>query len=302
MQHPKMMVALIVVGAFLFLALSSLFVVGQTEQALVLQFGKPVAVHKMPGLKLKMPFIQNVVFYDKRLIDFYATRPGEVITTDKKRLIVDSFVRYRITDPLKFYQAVRDEDNMQTRLNSILESSLGQVIGNVPMSALLSAQRVKIMHQIRTLMNEQARGALPVAGAKPTGLEAGGYGIEIVDVRIKRTDLPQQNSEAIFKRMQTERIKEAKQIRATGEEEAQKIRARADKERTIILADAQQISETTRGQGDATAAKISADAFGLDPEFYGFYRKLQAYRKSFSNKDTRMILSPDSDFLKGMDK
>lgn len=282
-------------AAVLFLLMSSLFVVRQTEQALVLQFGAPVKVHKTPGLKFKLPLVQNVIVYDNRLIDFDASTPREVITTDNKRLIVSSFVRYRIVNPLQFYQAVKNEENMRTRLNSILESSLGQVIGKVPMSVLLSAERTTIMKRIRDLMNAQAHGK-----TDGKGLENSGFGIEIVDVRIKRIDLPSQNSEAIYKRMQTDRVKEAKQIRANGEEESIKIRARADKERTILLANAQEEAEKTRGEGDGEAARISSEAFGKDPTFYDFYRRMQSYRKTLDPQNTQVILSPDNEFLKGI--
>jgi membrane protease subunit HflC len=277
----------------LFLISNSLFVVDQTEQALVLQFGKPERVEKTPGLKFKAPFIQNVEFYDNRLLDFDA-EPKEVIAADQKRLIVDAFVRYRIVDPLRFKQAVADERTMKSRLNSILESSLRQAMGNVPLAAVISEKRSELMQEIRSLVNEQAQGAKD---------NPGGFGIEVADVRIKRADLPPANSEGIYKRMQTERTREANQFRAQGAEDAQKIRSQADKERTIILANAHKQAEIARGEGDAQATKIFADASGQDPDFFQFYRSLQAYRKTLSQKDTTVIMSPDnSEFLKYMDK
>jgi len=272
---------------------NSLFIVGQTEQALVLQLGKPERVEKMPGLKFKMPFIQNVEYFDKRLIDFDAA-PKEVIAADQKRLIVDAFVRYRITDPLRFMQSVGNEGTMDSRLNSILESSLRQAMGNVPLAAVISEKRAELMQQIRQLVNEQAQG---------TTDNPGGFGIEVVDVRIKRADLPPANSEGIYKRMQTERTREANQFRAQGAEDAQKIRSQADKERTILLADAKKQAEITRGEGDGQATKIFADSFGQDADFFQFYRSLQAYRKTLDSKDTTLILSPDNnEFLKYMEK
>ncbi len=282
----------IIVGALgLFILANSAFIVGQTDQAIVLQFGKPERVEQTPGLKFKMPFIQNVEYYDKRLLDFDA-ETKEVIAADQKRLRVDAFLRYRITDPLRFKQSVADERTMRSRLNSILESSLRQALGNVPLSAVISEKRAALMQQIRELVNSQTMGT-PAAG---------GFGVEIVDVRIKRADLPPANSEGIYKRMQTERTKEANQYRAQGAEDAQKTRSSADKERTILIAEAKRKSEVTRGEGDSTATKIFAESFGQDQDFFQFYRTLQAYRKTLSEKDTTLVLSPDNDFLKYLEK
>jgi membrane protease subunit HflC len=292
----KINVGIGIAAVVLFVLFSSIFVVKQTEQALVLQFGKPVRVEQNPGLKFKVPFFQNVEFYSKQLLDFDA-EPKEVIASDQKRLIVDAFVRYRITDPLRFKQAVADERTMRSRLNSILESSLRQVIGSQPLSAVISEKRSQVMDTIRDLVNTQARGA-----ATEPGEALRGFGIEVVDVRIKRADLPPANSEGIYKRMQTEREREAKEFRARGAEDAQKIRSQADKERTILIAEAKKTAEITRGQGDGEATKIFADSFGQDQDFFKFYRTLQAYKKTLSNKDTTVILSPDSEFLKTMDK
>jgi membrane protease subunit HflC len=285
-------------GAF-FLA-NSIFIVDQNEQALVLQFGKPERVEKNPGLKFKVPFIQNVEYYDKRLLDFDA-EPKEVIAADQKRLIVDAFVRYRITDPLRFKQSVADERTMRSRLNSILESSLRQALGSVPLSAVISGKRSELMHDIKQLVNEQAMGA-KIEGGSDADATKGGFGIEVVDVRIKRADLPPANSEGIYKRMQTERTREANQFRAQGAEDAQKIRSQADMERTVILADARKKAEILRGEGDGTATKIFADSFGQDQDFFQFYRSLQAYKKTLSEKDTTLVVSPDNEFLKYMEK
>jgi len=278
---------------------NSAFIVDQTEQALVLQFGKPERVEKLPGLKFKIPFVQNVEFFDRRLLDFDA-QSKEVIASDQKRLEVDAFVRYRITDPLRFKQAAGDEATMRSRLNSILESSLRQALGNVPLSAVISEKRAELMQSIRTLVNAQAMGASVEGGDKD--ITTGGFGIEVVDVRIKRADLPPANSEGIYKRMQTERVKEANQYRAQGAEDAQKIRSQADKERTIQLADARKKAEILRGEGESLSTKIFADAFGQDQEFYQFYRTMQAYRKSLNGKDTTMVMSPDNDFLRMLEK
>lgn len=283
---------------------SSAYVVSQTEQALVLQFGKPVKVEKTPGLKFKKPFVENVEFYDQRLLDFNA-EPKEVIAADQKRLIVDAFVRYRITDPLRFKQTVADERTMHSRLNAILESSLRQVLGGVPLSALISDQRVQIMRNIRDLVNAQTSGREAVEGGVAVDaalIPPQGFGIEVVDVRIMRADLPQSNSEGIYRRMQTEREREAKEFRAKGAEDAQKIRSMAERDRTILIAEAQKKAEILRGQGDGEATRIFAAAVGQDEEFYKFYRSLQAYRKVLNNQDTTMILSPKSEFLRYLDQ
>ncbi len=286
-------------AAALFILFNSAFIVNQTEQALILQFGKPVRVIKEAGLNFKTPFVQNVEYFDKRLLDFDA-EPNEVIASDQKRLIVDAFMRYRITDPLRFKQTVGNEATMRSRLNSILESSLRQVLGSVPLSAVLSEKRAEIMSNIRNIVNMQAMGAKVEGGAD--NITKGGFGIEVVDVRIKRADLPPANSEGIYKRMQTEREREAKEFRAKGAEDAQKIRSQADKERTILLAEAKKKAEITRGEGDGTATKIFADSFGKDQDFFQFYRSMQAYKKSLDKKDTTILMSPDSDFLKFMEK
>lgn len=290
----------IVVGlAALFVLANAVFVVGQTEQAIVLQFGKPERVEQTPGLKFKIPFIQNVDYYDKRLLDFDA-ETKEVIAADQKRLRVDAFLRYRIVDPLRFKQSVADERTMRSRMNSILESSLRQALGNVNLSAVISEKRATLMQQIKTLVNEQTMGTKNTdANSKVT---TGGFGVEIVDVRIKRADLPPANSEGIYKRMQTERTKEANQYRAQGAEDAQKTRSKADKERTILIAEARRKAEVLRGDGDGTATKIFADSFGQDADFFQFYRTLQAYRRTLSDRDTTMVMSPDNDFLKYLEK
>ncbi|MBN8530567.1 MAG: protease modulator HflC [Alphaproteobacteria bacterium] len=309
MRQSTLSLVLISGAAVLFLLANSLFIVTQVQQALVLQFGKHVATVREPGLKMKIPFIQNVVYFDKRLLDFTA-EPKEVIAADQKRLIVSSYARYRITDPLKFYQTVGDERRMIDRLNSIVESSLRQSIGHVPLSAVLSAERAKIMEDIKKRVNQQASGVMPEAPENPETeekaqapkLPAGGFGVEVVDVRIMRADLPQENSEAIYRRMQTEREREAKEFRAQGEEESQRIRSRADRDRTVLIAEAQKQAEITRGQGDAEAIKIFAQSFGRDEEFFAFYRTLKAYRTALGKQDTTLILSPDNSFLRYLEQ
>lgn len=266
-------------------AMDSFFVVDQTEQALILQMGKPVAVYKEPGLHFKYPLIEEAKFFDKRLMDFDAN-PKEVIAKGNKLVVLDAFVKYRIVNPLKFYQIVRDQRTMSNRLNSIVESSLLQVIEDVYLEELLSKQKEQIMEKIKQVVDEQT-----VQGNKD-------FGIEIVDVRIRRTNLPKENSEAIYRRMKTEREREAKEFRARGAEEAQKIRSIADKERTVLLAEAKKKAEILRGEGDATAIKIFADAFGQDTEFFDFYRSMQLYKNVLKKEDTKLIISPDAEFLK----
>lgn len=279
----------------------SAFVVTQAEQALVAQFGEIVRVEKEPGLKFKIPLIQNVEYFDKRLLEFNAD-PKELITGDNERVIVDAFARYRIIDPVKFYVAVRNEQTMRSHLATFLESSIRQTIASVPLKTVLSADRQKLMHAIKTAVNRQMSGAeaeTPETGEQIAAIR--GFGVEVVDVRIMRTDLPQENSEAVYGRMRSEREREAKEYRAQGAEEALKIRSEADRKRAVLLAEARKTAETLRGEGDAQATRIYNDAFGQDPEFFEFYRTMQAYRETLNKDDTTFILSPDSGFLKRMD-
>jgi len=260
---------------------NSLFTVHQTKQALVLQFGKPKRVIQDAGINFKIPFVQNVVFLDKRILDLDSPAQ-EVIASDRKRLVVDAFSRFRITDPLKFFQSVSNERRANSRLSTILNSSVRRVLGAATFTELVKDDRPKLMAQIQSQVNE----------------EAAKFGIEIVDVRIKRADLPTANSEAIYKRMQTERQREASEFRAEGQEQSQRIRSTADKEVTVLKAEATRDAEKLRGQGDAQRNKIFAEAFGQDPEFFAFYRSMQAYEKSLSGSDTSLVLSPDSNFFK----
>jgi membrane protease subunit HflC len=263
------------------LADSSLFIVEQTEQALVLQFGQPVRVVRNPGLYFKRPFIQNVIFYDKRVLDFEPPHE-EVIVSDQKRLVADSYTRYRIDDPLLFYQTVGTEEGVRSRLLSIVSGSLRRVLGNVTLSDVLSEKRAAIMHHIRD----------------EVAAEAKGFGINVIDVRLRRADLPPENSEAIYARMQSERQQQASQYRGEGAEAAQNVRANAERERTVILADANRDSQKLRGEGDALAIKIYADAYGQDKSFFAFYRSLEAYKTALNGQTTTFVLSPDSEFFR----
>jgi len=269
---------IIVIGFAIYL---SLFIVKEINQAIVLQFGDPKKIISTPGLQVKIPFIQNVVFLDRRILSLDPA-PEEVIASDQKRLIVDAFARFKITDPLKFYISVGNERVARSRLATIINSRLRSVLGTQSLATLLSEDRTKQMAIIQEGVNA----------------EAGKFGIEIIDVRIKRADLPQANSEAIYRRMQTEREREAKEFRARGAEMAVTITSTADKEVTVILANAKKQSEIMKGEGDGLRNKIFADAFGKDAEFFAFYRAMQAYETALIGGDTSLILSPDSEFFK----
>ena len=275
----KFLIPLIVVLAIT--GYQSLFIVQEINQAIVLQFGDPKKIITKPGLNFKLPFIQNVVYLDRRVLNL-DNPPEEVIAADQKRLIVDAFARFRIVDPLKFYISVGNESVARQRLATIINSRIRGVLGTQNLATLLSIDRSKHMATIQNDVNTEAKN----------------FGITIVDVRIKRADLPQANSEAIFKRMQTEREREAKEFRAQGAEMAAKITSTADKEVTVILATANKQSEIMKGEGDGARNRIFADAFGRDPEFFGFYRAMQSYEKALIGGDTSLILSPDSDFFK----
>ncbi len=275
-------IPLAIVLALLFILSASLFTVSQTEQVLITQFGQPVRVITEPGLNARIPFVQSVISFDKRLLDFPS--PGEeVILNDQRRLIVDSFTRFRITDPLLYYQAVGPaEDGVRARLNSVVTSSLRRVLGNENLLNVLSAERPRIMGLVRD----------QVAG------EMRAFGVVIEDVRLRRADLPTENTQAILKRMQSERDRIAKQARAEGAEASARIRADAERDKTVLIAEAGAQSDRLRGEGESASTKIFADAYQRDPEFYRFYRTLQAYREVFANGQSRMVLTPDNDFLR----
>ena len=271
-------VAVLVVGVIVD---GATFQVHQTEQVLVLQFGKPVRVVTLPGLEFKIPFVQQVERLDNRNLGLDVAAE-EVIAADQKRLVVDSFVRYRIVDALQFFQAVGNERVVRNRLSAILVSSLRRVLGEVPLSVVLTGERAALMIAIRDQVNA----------------EATDFGVEVVDVRIKRADLPDANSQAIYARMNTEREREAREFRARGAEIGLRIRARADRERTVLLAEAQRDSQVIRGEGDGTKNKIFAVAYGQDPEFFNFYRSMLAYTAALGQDDTTMVLSPNSEFFR----
>ena len=270
-----------VVGVIAVVAFFSIFIVKEVNQAIVLQFGDPKKIVIKPGLNFKLPFIQNVVFLDKRILNLDAP-PEEVIASDQKRLIVDAFARFQIVDPLKFYISVGNERVARSRLSTIINSRIRSVLGTQRLQTLLSEDRTKQMSLIQEGVNNEAEK----------------FGIKIIDVRIKRADLPQANSDAIFARMQTERNREAKEFRAKGAEMAITITSTADKEVTVILAEAQKKSEIMKGEGDGKRNKIFADAFGQDPEFFAFYRAMQAYETALIGGETSLVLSPDSEFFK----
>jgi membrane protease subunit HflC len=264
------------------LVYSTFFIVKETHQAIVLQLGEPKKVYKDAGLYFKIPLIQNVHFLDKRVIDIDAPAE-EVIALDQKRIIVDAYAKFIIKDPLKFYISVGNERIAQSRLASIINAKIRGVLGKENLVNLISTNRNKLMSQI----------------TKDVAEEAKDFGIDVIDVRIKRADLPSANSEAIFKRMQTERTREAKEFRAQGFEVGQTIKSIADKEAAIILADARKTAQITRGEGDGLRNKIFAEAFGRDPEFFSFYRAMQSYEKSLiSGSETSLVLSPDSEFFR----
>ena len=273
-----LVVILVVAGIVLF---NSVYTVSEAQQALVIQFGDVKQQVREPGLKFKTPFVQEVRILDKRILDLDVPAE-EVIASDQKRLVVDAFARFKIIEPKQFYITVNNENVARQRLQSLINANLRRVLGNVAFSAVLSEQRAVLMQRIRDSVNAEAKG----------------FGINVVDVRIRRADLPEENSQAIYQRMQTERKQEAQQYRAQGAEEAQRIKANADRQRTVLLSEANKQSQILRGEGDAEATRIYAEAYGRDPEFFDFYRSMEAYKKSLGQKDTTMVLSPDSDFLK----
>lgn len=282
-------ILIILAAGVVTLVLNSFYIVNQTEQVIVLQLGKPISftdggqtvsyINK-PGLKVKVPFIQNIVRFDSRILYFEAT-DKEVLDSESKTLTVNAFARYRITNPLTFYEKVTDQSGMDAKLDKIFEASLRDAIGQAPLKTLLTGNRKDVMKMIQDNVSKKAAD----------------FGIKISDVRIVRADLPKENSEAIFKRMYTDRNKEAREYRAQGQEQAQIIVSTARKEATILKANAERDAQIIRGEGDAKATKIFADAFGRDPDFFDFYRTMQAYKSSINKDSTRMVLSPDSEFL-----
>jgi len=261
---------------------SSAFTVDQTQQALVLQLGEPKRTIQEPGLAFKIPFIQDVTYYEKRVLSLIPQEAEEVILADQKRLKVDAFARYQISDPLLFYQTVRNETGARGRLDAIIDSSVRRALGRETLASILTGQRNDITRSIGEEVNESVSS----------------LGIQIIDVRLRRADYPEATSQNIFNRMKSEREREAKEFRATGEEEAQKIRSAAEKTRTVIISEAQRVAQETRGAGDSDAIRIYAGSFGKDPEFFSFYRSMEAYQKSLGKTGTSMVLSPDSAFFR----
>ncbi|HEY9079446.1 protease modulator HflC [Magnetovibrio sp.] len=260
---------------------SALFTVSQTEQAMVMQFGNPKKVIREPGLNVKVPFIQNVVYYDNRVLDLDPPA-GQVILSDQKRINVDAFARYRITDPLRFFQALRTEAAFRDQVGRILNSSVRNSMARNSLSELLSEKRGDIMNEIQTRLAAETKD----------------YGIEIVDVRIGRTDLPPEISQNVYNRMRSERVKEANQLRADGGKAKLTIESQADRKKTVIIAEAQRQSQILRGEGDAARNTLLGAAYSQDPEFFAFYRSMTAYRESLAGGDTNLVLSPDSDFFR----
>ncbi len=280
----KFPIIIVIILLALFGINQAFFIVDQTEQAIVLQLGKPVRVLREPGLYMKIPFLQNVLTFEKRLLEYDAA-PAEILSSDKKNLVVDNYSKWRITDPLVFYQTVRNITGAQSRLDDIIYSQLRVILGKNTLTQVVSLKRDVIMKEVTARSNAIAKD----------------YGIEVIDVRIKRADLPPQNEKHVYERMQAERQREAMRYRSEGKEIELRIRAEADKDRTIILAEAYKKSETIRGKADAQALKIYADAYMKDPEFYAFLRSLQAYETAF-DRDTTLVLVPDNWFLKYFSK
>jgi modulator of FtsH protease HflC len=267
--------------AMIFIAFFSLFTVPQTSQAVVLRFGDPVRTVSEPGLHMKVPFVDNVIYVDNRILDLEGA-DEEMIAADQKRLVVEAFARYRIRDPLRFYQTVGTVEGANSRLSPLLNAGLRRVLGDFTLNQALRDDRSSWMARVRSQLDAQARA----------------FGIEVVDVRISRTNLPTQNSQAVYQRMQTERQREAAEIRAQGSEKSLGIRARADRDVTVLIADATQQGEQARGDGDADRARIFALAYRKDPEFYAFYRSMQAYEAALQPANTRLVLPADSRFFR----
>jgi membrane protease subunit HflC len=260
---------------------SSMFSVYQTRLALVVRLGQPVRVVTEPGLNFKVPLIDNVIYIDKRILDL-ENAAQEVIAADQKRLVVDAFARYRINDALRFYQAVGTIEGANSRLSTLLNAALRRVLGESTLTHVVKDERAGLMARVREQLDR----------------EAAAFGITIVDVRIRRADLPEQNSQAVYQRMQTERQREATEFRSNGLQRKQEIQARADRDVTVLVADTQAKADTIRGEGEAERNRIFAEAFGKDPDFFAFYRSMQAYEAGLGHKDTRMVLRPDSDFFR----
>lgn len=280
MRNAIFAIFLIIVGGAAFIAYNAYFIVHQTQTALVLEFGNPKRVIQEPGLYFKTPFVQTVAFFDKRILDIDLSSK-EVIASDQKRLVVDAFARYKIVKPLLFFQSVTDEAGARNRLDSVMDSAMRSILGSSTFIEVVKDRRAGLTKEIAARVNE----------------EAAAFGIEVVDVRIKRADLPEANSQAIYERMKTERAREAAELRAQGNEQAKRIKATADRQVTVTIADANRDAERLRGEGDAERNRIYAAAFGRDPDFFAFYRSMQAYEEGLKSNDTRLVISPTSEFF-----
>ena len=274
-------VSLFVLFAVIIVGYSSIFTVAQTEQVLVVRLGEPIRVVTDPGLNFKAPFIDTVISIDKRILDL-ENPSQEVIASDQKRLVVDAFARYRIKNALRFYQRIGSIQAANIQLTTLLNAALRRVLGEVNFITVVRDEREGLMTRIREQLDR----------------EADGYGIQVVDVRIRRADLPEQNSQAVYQRMQTERQREAAEFRAQGGQKAQEIRSKADREATVIIADANSTAEQVRGAGDGERNRLFAEAYGQDADFFAFYRSMTAYENGLRSNDTRFLLRPDSDFFK----
>ncbi len=274
-------VALLVLLAVVVVGYSSLFTVRETEQVLLVRLGEPVRVVTNPGLHFKAPFVDTVISLDKRILDL-ENPAQEVIASDQKRLVVDAFARYRIKDALRFYQSIGSIQAANVQLATLLNSALRRVLGEATFIQVVRDERDSLMGKIRAQLDREAQG----------------YGISVVDVRIRRADLPEQNSQAVYQRMQTERQREAAEFRAQGGQKAQEIRSKADREATVIIADANSQAEQIRGQGDGERNRLFAESYGQDPAFFAFYRSMTAYENGLKSSDTRFVLRPDSDFFR----
>ena len=271
----------VVAVVVLIIGYSSLFTVYQTRQALVVRLGQPLRVVTQPGLHGKLPLLDNVIYIDKRILDL-ENSSQEVIASDQKRLVVDAFARYRIHDALRFYQTVSSVDGANSRLSPLLNSALRRVLGEATLTNVVRDERSQLMARVREQLDREAQQ----------------FGVSVVDVRIRRADLPEQNSQAVYKRMQTEREREAQEFRSQGTQKAQEIRARADRDVTVVVADATSKSEQTRGEGDSERNRIFAEAYGKDADFFSFYRSMQAYETGLRQGDTRLVIRPDSEFFR----
>ncbi|MDF3072987.1 MAG: protein HflC [Alphaproteobacteria bacterium] len=277
MRNPVTTALLIIVGVLVLIAYSSFYIVDPRQQAIVRQFGEIKRVETTPGLKFKIPLMQDVVYFDRRVLEFDVPKESFILS-DQKRLEVDAYARVRIIDPLRFFQSVQNETGLRNRLGPVIQSAIRRALGEATLQQVLSAQRVTLMQEITASVDKEGRS----------------FGVEVLDVRLKRGDLPVENSEAVYRRMQTQREQEARQIRAEGGEESQRIRANADREVIVVQSEARKQAEVARGEGDGQAIKIYADAFGRDPKFFAFYRSMEAYRQALGRNDTTMVLSPEN--------